>query len=231
MTLDQIRALPIAEMAAPDCFLFVWIPLPFTPQVAPIMSAWGFNFSGSAFVWAKRTSRDLAWHMGGGFGTGKNAEVCWLGRRGNPKRLSCGVRELIVAPVREHSRKPDEQYARMAEYGFDSDVWVGHVCDLSIDQTLFDGEMVDHVKMTPVSKPSHYGDQTKTAAEPTEWRKPDLPPQAKEAIGEFGGGDDADDSGEFGTPPTPKKSEPTKAAAAPPPQATLRHDMDDEIPF
>ncbi len=50
--------------------------------------------------------------MGGGYGTRHNAEHCWLGRRGKPQRKSKGVRELIIAPVREHSRKPDEIYMR-----------------------------------------------------------------------------------------------------------------------
>ena len=36
-----------------------------------------------------------------------------FGRRGNPQRKSKGVRELIDAPVREHSRKPDEIYTRI----------------------------------------------------------------------------------------------------------------------
>jgi N6-adenosine-specific RNA methylase IME4 len=113
MSLDAIKALPIAKMAAPDCFLFAWIPLPLTPHLVPIMTAWGFTFSGTAFVWAKRTPRDTTWAMGGGYGTRKNAEICWLGRRGNPKRRSRDVRELMVAPRREHSRKPDEQYGRI----------------------------------------------------------------------------------------------------------------------
>jgi N6-adenosine-specific RNA methylase IME4 len=55
MSLDAIKALPIAKMAAPDCFSFAWIPLPLTPHLVPIMTAWGFTFSGTAFVWAKRT--------------------------------------------------------------------------------------------------------------------------------------------------------------------------------
>jgi len=41
------------------------------------------------------------------------AEICWLGRRGIPQRKSKGVRELIVAPIRSHSRKPDEVYQRI----------------------------------------------------------------------------------------------------------------------
>ena len=51
--------------------------------------------------------------MGNGYGTRHNAEICWLGRRGKPQRKSKGVRELIVAPIREHSRKPDEVYQRI----------------------------------------------------------------------------------------------------------------------
>jgi N6-adenosine-specific RNA methylase IME4 len=51
--------------------------------------------------------------MGGGYGTRHNIEVCWLGRSGHPQRKSKAVRELIVAPVREHSRKPDEVYRRI----------------------------------------------------------------------------------------------------------------------
>jgi N6-adenosine-specific RNA methylase IME4 len=36
-----------------------------------------------------------------------------LGTRGHPKRLHKDVRQLIVSPRREHSRKPDEAYQRM----------------------------------------------------------------------------------------------------------------------
>jgi N6-adenosine-specific RNA methylase IME4 len=53
--------------------------------------------------------------MGNGYGTRHNAEVCWLGRRGSPQRKSKAVRELIIAPRREHSRKPDEIYGRIEE--------------------------------------------------------------------------------------------------------------------
>ncbi len=48
--------------------------------------------------------------------TRANIELCWLGRRGNPIRLDKGVRELIVAPRREHSRKPDEVFERIERY-------------------------------------------------------------------------------------------------------------------
>jgi N6-adenosine-specific RNA methylase IME4 len=112
---DELKALPLAEIAATDCFLFSWIPLRSVFLTEPLMNAWGFEFSGTAFVWVKPNRIKPGWAMGGGYGTRKNAEICWLGRRGNPKRLSMGVRELIVAPRREHSRKPDEVYERIEQ--------------------------------------------------------------------------------------------------------------------
>ena len=53
---------------------------------------------------------------GGWLPTRKNVEISWLGRRGKPKRLSTSLRELIIAPRREHSRKPDEQYQRIEQF-------------------------------------------------------------------------------------------------------------------
>ena len=53
--------------------------------------------------------------MGGGYSTRKNAEVCWLGRRGSHDESQPVYGKLIVAPVREHSRKPDEIYGRIEE--------------------------------------------------------------------------------------------------------------------
>jgi N6-adenosine-specific RNA methylase IME4 len=110
---DDLCSLPVGDCAAPNAFLFLWVPLRSVFLVDPLMRAWGFKFSGSAFVWAKQNKKSPGWFMGNGFGTRHNAEVAWLGRRGTPQRKSMGVRELIVAPVREHSRKPDEVYQRI----------------------------------------------------------------------------------------------------------------------
>jgi len=111
--LDELMQLPVAEIAAADCFLFLWVPLRSVDLVNPLMQGWGFAFSGSAFTWAKQNKSSIGWFMGNGYGTRHNAEICWLGRRGKPQRKSKGVRELIVAPIREHSRKPDEVYQRI----------------------------------------------------------------------------------------------------------------------
>ena len=130
MTIEEIAAVPVADMAADDSWLFLWVPAPHTPEIVPIMTAWGFTFSGLAFSWAKVTKNATVtessviaapraktpWHTGLGYTTRKNIELCWLGRRGNPKRLDKGVHELIVAPRREHSRKPDAIYERIEAF-------------------------------------------------------------------------------------------------------------------
>jgi N6-adenosine-specific RNA methylase IME4 len=113
---DKLAAVPVASVAKPDCFLFLWVPPRSVFVVEPLMNAWGFVYSGSGFVWIKPNKSGFGWAMGGGYGTRKNVEVCWLGRRGEPQRKSKGVRELIVAPRREHSRKPDEIYSGIEEF-------------------------------------------------------------------------------------------------------------------
>jgi N6-adenosine-specific RNA methylase IME4 len=54
--------------------------------------------------------------MGLGYTTRKASEPCLLGRRGSPPRLSRDIVDVILAPVREHSRKPDEFYERVEQF-------------------------------------------------------------------------------------------------------------------
>ena len=128
MTLDQIAALPVASLAAPDCHLFFWTTGPFLQKAFAIINGYGFRYSSMAFVWIKlRRAYDVTqltalptieadFHLGTGHTTRKNAEFCILARRGSPKRHAKDVRELIVAPVREHSRKPEEFRDRVDRY-------------------------------------------------------------------------------------------------------------------
>jgi len=118
MTLQEIAALPIEHHVADDCALWLWIPGPFLLIGAhiPIMKAWGFKPSGMGFVWIKLTKDGRKLATGPGFTTRKNAEFCLLGKRGRSVRRDRGVHEVIVAPVREHSRKPEEARERIELY-------------------------------------------------------------------------------------------------------------------
>lgn len=125
MSIDDICALPVEEVAADNCALFLWITGPFLAIGAhlPVMKAWGFKPSGMGFVWIKLNpkapqlffmERDLA--TGGGFTTRKNAEFCLIGKRGRSVRQDNMVHEVIIEPRRQHSRKPEKFYRRVERY-------------------------------------------------------------------------------------------------------------------
>lgn len=111
MDLDEIQALPVAELADPNgCALFMWATAPMLPQALDTMLCWGFKFK-SAGAWAKQSPTGKKWNFGTGYCYRSAAEFYLLGTMGKPKVRSRSVRNLIVAPVREHSRKPDQMRA------------------------------------------------------------------------------------------------------------------------
>ena len=124
-SMATIATLPVREVVAGNSFLFFLTTGPLISIGAhiPVMRAWGFEPSAKAFVWVKLnpkaspaqfTERDL--FFGPGLTTRKNAEYVVLGRRGRPERLAKDVFEIIVAPRREHSRKPADVYRRIERY-------------------------------------------------------------------------------------------------------------------
>ena len=113
MSLDEIKALPIRALAAPDCAIFCWVIWPFMPTWQEVLQAWGVTFSGLAFDWIKLNRNGDGLHWGNGHGTRANPEPCLLAKIGNPLRLSADVHSVIKAPVGAHSAKPDEAYRRM----------------------------------------------------------------------------------------------------------------------
>lgn len=112
MTASDLRALPVAEIAAADCALLMWVVDSNLPEALELGAAWGFGFKTCAFVWVK--SKLGGWpHVGMGYWTRKQTEQCWLFTRGSPKRLSKGVEQIIHCPRGAHSAKPEEQYRRI----------------------------------------------------------------------------------------------------------------------
>jgi N6-adenosine-specific RNA methylase IME4 len=120
MTLDQIKALPVAQLAAKDCALFLWGVCPELPGALEVMKAWGFEYKTVAFAWIKATKNaegvtldGKGLHWGMGYHTRSNIEFCLLGLRGTPTRLTKDVHQVILSPVGEHSVKPEEVRERI----------------------------------------------------------------------------------------------------------------------
>jgi N6-adenosine-specific RNA methylase IME4 len=120
MRLEDIAALPVVEVSADDCALFMWICWPMLPEALRLIEAWGFAYKTCAFSWTKADVRQAdLYHdtapvqVGMGYWTRANSEVCLLGTRGKPTRLNADVRQGIIEPRREHSRKPDCVHSRI----------------------------------------------------------------------------------------------------------------------
>ena len=58
MCIEDIKALPVGELAAKDCALFLWITFPCLCEALEVLTAWGFSYKTVAFVWVKQNRRN-----------------------------------------------------------------------------------------------------------------------------------------------------------------------------
>lgn len=113
MTDEEIAAVPVAELAADDCVLFLWTTWPKVPVALDVIKAWGFDYV-SGFPWVKATTtsnpksdiREIKLSFGVGFWFRGMTEVIFLARKGKPK-LPDMAYAGILAPNMEHSKKPE----------------------------------------------------------------------------------------------------------------------------
>lgn len=107
MGIAEIRALPVMDLAAPDCVLWLWATMPMLPEAIETLRAWGFSYKTGGH-WAKIMPSGKQ-----SFGTGyilrSAGEPFIIGTRGSPT-FAKNVRSVVLGPLREHSRKPDEAY-------------------------------------------------------------------------------------------------------------------------
>jgi N6-adenosine-specific RNA methylase IME4 len=120
MPVEEIAKLPVADLAVKDCALFLWVCWPNLVESLEVIRQWGFAYKTCAFAWMKADvstinlfSDPVDAYMGLGYWTRANSEACLLATRGSPKRLNADVRQGIIAPRREHSRKPEGIHQRI----------------------------------------------------------------------------------------------------------------------
>lgn len=132
MSVEDIKALPVAKIADDNCVLFIWSTNPMMPECLEVIKAWGFEYVTKGFTWVKLNKINPTTHMGMGHWTRGNEEPCWLAkkgaveivvgegscwvaRKGSPKRKSASVKQVVFSPIRKHSQKPDEVRERIVE--------------------------------------------------------------------------------------------------------------------
>ena len=117
MSIEELCALPVADLAAPDSALFLWATFPQLPEALRLIEAWGFTYKSVAFVWLKKNKKADRWFYGLGFWTRGNAEICLLATKGHPKRQAANIHQFIISPIEAHSKKPDETPPGWAVWG------------------------------------------------------------------------------------------------------------------
>lgn len=112
LTVEEIMEIPVATALKPNAHLYLWVPNALIAEGLAVMKAWGFTYK-SNIVWFKIRKDGGPDGRGVGFYFRNVTELLLFGVHGHLRTLSPGRRQVNILRTqkREHSRKPDEQYA------------------------------------------------------------------------------------------------------------------------
>lgn len=112
MSLEEIKNLPVSDVAADPAHLYLWVPNALLPYGLEVMEAWGFTYK-TNLIWHKIRKDGGSDGRGVGFYFRNVTEMILFGVRGKSARTGPRGRSqvnLLGTRKREHSRKPDELY-------------------------------------------------------------------------------------------------------------------------
>lgn len=114
MSMDDLKKLPVDNIADDNCILFLWATFPNLQQALDLIKAWGFTFKTVGFVWEKLDkTNNTPKKYGLGWYTRSNCEIVMIGRKGKFDRKSAAVQQIVKSTISEHSKKPDEVRKRI----------------------------------------------------------------------------------------------------------------------
>lgn len=100
MSTEDICAMPVADLAADNAVLLLWVVNNGLQDGLDVMKAWGFRYVTNA-VWDK-------YYMGLGNHFRGSHEILLLGVKGSVRPKFRGQKSVFQEPRQEHSRKPQE---------------------------------------------------------------------------------------------------------------------------
>lgn len=115
MSIQDICNLPINALADNDCVLLLWVTMPMLKDAFKVIEKWGFKYKTCGFVWNKLNKKSKSLFMGMGRWTRANAEICLLATKGKPQRVAANVHSVVMSPIEQHSKKPDEVRSRIVK--------------------------------------------------------------------------------------------------------------------
>lgn len=108
MSIEDICALPINDLADKDSILFLWATMPKLQEALDVIKAWGFKHKTTAFTWVKLNPKSKTIFKGVGRWVQGNAELVLLATKGKPHRITKNVPQIIMAERGKHSVKPQK---------------------------------------------------------------------------------------------------------------------------
>ncbi|KAA3642792.1 MAG: S-adenosylmethionine-binding protein [Chloroflexi bacterium] len=111
LTLDEIKSIPVSEVAAEQSHLYLWVPNALIAEGLEVMKSWGFTYK-TNLIWYKIRKDGGPDGRGVGFYFRNVTEIVLFGIKGKLRTLQPGRSQVNIIPSRkrEHSRKPDELY-------------------------------------------------------------------------------------------------------------------------
>ncbi|MHC5037706.1 MAG: MT-A70 family methyltransferase [Planctomycetota bacterium] len=111
LDLEEIKSLPVGELASPRSHLYLWVPNALIQEGLGVMASWGFTYK-TNLIWYKVRKDGGPDGRGVGFYFRNVTEPVLFGVRGKMRTSGPGRRQtnIIVARKQEHSRKPDHLY-------------------------------------------------------------------------------------------------------------------------
>lgn len=115
LSVSDICTLPVAEIAADNCILFLWATFPCIAEALKVIEAWGFCYKTVGFTWIKFYPKAKTPFFGVGYYTKSNAEICLIAVKGKPPKVSNSVSSIVMTPRGKHSEKPNEVRERIVQ--------------------------------------------------------------------------------------------------------------------
>jgi N6-adenosine-specific RNA methylase IME4 len=107
MGMSEIKALDVRSISDSNSMLFLWATFPNLPEALDVMRSWGFIYKTLGFSWIKTNKKSGTPFFGIGYYTKSNCEVCLIGVKGKPIKVSNSVSSVLISPREGHSKKPD----------------------------------------------------------------------------------------------------------------------------
>lgn len=104
MTIEEICAMPVADLATDDAMLYLWATAPKLAECMQVIQAWGFEYR-TNIVWDKEV-------IGMGYHARNQHEILLIAKRGSIPPPEAGKQPSSVHRERraEHSSKPEFYY-------------------------------------------------------------------------------------------------------------------------